>query len=83
MVDKYEQILHKVNIMEKQISKMEITLSELVLLMKHEVSPSCNKMNSHINFVENVYTKIKKPLHYICNKFNSSSKLLPSKSDVK
>ena len=80
-MNEYTNLLLKVTTIEKKIDKIECTLSELVSLMKNEVSPSCNKMNTHITFVENIYNKIKRPLHYICNRFNSSKLLLKQEKE--
>ena len=40
-------------------------------LLQKDVQPNCQKMNTHINFVENVYENVKNPLGYICNKVGS------------
>lgn len=39
------------------------------------VEESCNKMGSHIDFVENTYEKIKKPFHYIAEKVSDLASL--------
>jgi hypothetical protein len=34
------------------------------------VVENCNKMGKHIDFIENVYTTVKSPLHYLTKKIN-------------
>lgn len=36
------------------------------------------KINHHVDFVEDVYSTVQKPLNYICNKFSGTHKALPS-----
>ena len=43
---------------------------DIIINILEKNTQSCNKMSSHIDFVENVYDTIKSPLGYICNKIN-------------
>ena len=36
-------------------------------LLESNVKPNCEKMSSHINFVESVYNNIKEPMYYVCS----------------
>ena len=54
-----EEILITLQQINKRLENIEL---ELVYLKKN-----CYKMSSHIDFVENVYDSLKKPLQYIGN----------------
>ena len=64
--------------LNKKITNIEIKNDEInnklnILLEKIEddLVKECKKMGSHIDFVENIYDKVKKPLNYVCDKFNN------------
>lgn len=61
-MDKLDLILTKLNKLEKDI---DLIKSELDIIKKQT-----SKMDKHVDFVENVYTKVEYPLHYVCDKFN-------------
>ena len=61
--EKIESLQNKINIIE---SKVDMILE----LLQKDVQPNCQKMNTHINFVENVYENVKNPLGFICSKVN-------------
>ena len=51
------------------ISSIEKTLQEMkkdIIIIKND----CNKMCNHINFVDNVYSKVKIPFNFLCAKAN-------------
>lgn len=52
-------------------------LNDILKLINNDVKKKCDKMNEHIEFVENVYDAVKSPLNYICNSINSNT-YLPS-----
>ena len=47
---------------------LEVKLNKITELLENDVAPNCNKMSSHIDFVENVYDNVKNPLGFLCNK---------------
>ena len=49
-------------------SKLDILLEKFEIINKLE--PQCKKMSDHIDFVENVYDKVKSPMYYILNKIS-------------
>lgn len=63
-------------------------LNDILKLINNDVKKNCDKMNEHIEFVENVYDAVKSPLNYICNTINSNTtlpsndKLLEMKDDA-
>jgi hypothetical protein len=48
-------IIEKFNALEKKIDSLEI----------NEIKKECNKMGSHINFIENTYDTLQMPLNYV------------------
>lgn len=60
-------IINKLLVLETKINNIEQKLSSDI----SQISQKCDKMERHIDFVDNVYVNVKKPLEYICNKANS------------
>lgn len=69
--DKLDLILEKLNAIEKRLNKIE---------------NSCGAMDTHIGFVDGVYTTVRRPLDFIVNKVsllageNNSRLILPEKT---
>lgn len=57
---KMDSILEKINAINSNLVKIEKILTKN--------TSECEKMGSHIDFVENVYDNVKHPLGFICNK---------------
>lgn len=55
---------------EQRLDAIESKVDMILELLQKDVQPNCQKMNTHINFVENVYENIKNPLGFICCKVN-------------
>ena len=55
---------NKINILDQKIDK-------ILLLLESEIKPDCNKMSSHIDFVDKVYETVKSPLEYVCKSLQS------------
>ena len=68
-----ENNLHLIKICEK-LDKLQQSVNQLqkdVEILKNNnksISYNCEKMNNHINFIENIYENVKSPLEYLCNK---------------
>ena len=68
-----ENNLYLIKICEK-LDKLQQSVNQLqkdVEILKNNnksISHNCEKMNNHINFIENVYKNIETPLEYLCNK---------------
>ena len=58
----------KMGIMDKKLDKIEQKLDELILLTR-ENEKKCEKMSSHIDFINSIYEKLKAPIEYISDKF--------------
>ena len=58
----------KMGIMDKKLDKIEHKLDELILLTQ-ENEKKCEKMSSHIDFINSIYEKLKIPIEYISDKF--------------
>jgi len=54
--------------MDKKLDKIEHKLDELILLTR-ENEKKCDKMTSHIDFINNIYEKLKAPIEFISDKF--------------
>ena len=60
--------------MEKVILSIQSDLKrleekiDLILKNQNDNAHNINKMGNHIDFVENVYEKVKRPMYYICDK---------------
>lgn len=57
----------KIEELEEKIDLMNDKLDNILNLLESNVKPNCEKMSSHINFVESVYNNIKEPMYYICS----------------
>ena len=55
---------------ERRLREMEKKLDRILSLLEENVKPNCDKMGSHITFVESVYDNVKNPLGFICNRVN-------------
>lgn len=58
----------KMGIMDKKLDKIEHKLDELILLTR-ENEKKCEKMSSHIDFINSIYEKLKAPIEFISDKF--------------
>lgn len=65
---------------EEKIDALDIKLQKIWDLLENNVSKNCEKMETHIEFIENVYDNVKQPLQYLCDSFNT---LMISKEDTK
>lgn len=57
-----QEILNKLNVIEQ---KLDILNGKI-----NDCEESCKNMDSHIDFVENVYGTVRAPLNYINSAFN-------------
>ena len=75
-----EEICNKdrLDIILEKLEKIEEKLS--ILEKKTDTNAeNCEKMSSHIDFIESVYNRLKSPIEYVTWKFGfSSSRQLPS-----
>tara|TARA_Y100000389_G_C17147923_1_gene358163 strand:- start:161 stop:424 length:264 start_codon:yes stop_codon:yes gene_type:complete len=64
---KIELIIKKLNSIDKKIDTLVNDINE-------DVKPKCNKMSSHIDFIEKVYSVVKSPLGFMCERISFLSK---------
>ena len=64
------EIKNKLDSLEYKLIDLEVKLNKITELLENDVKPNCNKMSSHIDFVDNVYDTVKSPLDFICSKVN-------------
>lgn len=62
--------MNKIEDLEKKVQNLEAKIEKLVNLLEN-VKEDTNKMSTHIDFIDNVYLKIRMPLFWICDKVNS------------
>lgn len=62
--------MDKIEDLEKKIQHLEGKIDKLINLLGN-VKEDTGKMSMHIDFIDNVYTKVKMPLFWICDKVNS------------
>jgi len=66
---KMEQ-MRKIDDLEKKVISLEEKINILINLIGN-VKEDTGKMSTHIDFIDTVYTKVKMPLFWICDKVNS------------
>tara|TARA_B100000900_G_scaffold324675_1_gene284362 strand:+ start:5017 stop:5280 length:264 start_codon:yes stop_codon:yes gene_type:complete len=54
----------------ERLKIVEEKVDEILSILKGNIQPNCEKMGSHIDFVENVYDNVKNPLGFLCSKIN-------------
>ena len=64
----YSLEIQKIN---EKIDRIEIKLNKLLLLCSDDISKNCDKMANHIDFIDNVYDKVKYPLEFLTNQVNN------------
>jgi hypothetical protein len=64
------EIKSKLISLEYKLIDLEVKLNKIIELIENDVAPNCNKMSSHIDFIDNVYDTVKSPLNFMCNKVN-------------
>ena len=64
------EIKSKLDSLEYKLIDLEVKLNKITDLLENDVAPNCNKMSSHIDFVDKVYDTVKSPLNFMCNKVN-------------
>ena len=61
--DKLDNLINILSIVDK---KNDIALN----ILEHDIKEDCEKMSSHINFVETIYDNVKYPLNFLTDKIN-------------
>ena len=62
-------IIIRLNTMEKKIDNINQQLIDILILL-NDNKKDCEKMSSHIDFIDSVYDKLKTPIDFVCNRVN-------------
>ena len=68
---KIDNIEVKIDNIDKDIIKINEKIDLLIEIINKDVKENCQKMSSHIDFIQKVYENVKAPMNYICSKFNN------------
>ena len=61
----------RLNRIEKKVDNIDQKLTDLIILM-NDNKKDCEKMSSHIDFIDSVYDKLKTPIDFVCNRINNT-----------
>jgi len=64
---KLNRLEKKTVFIENELKKIDDKLTDLIILM-NDNKRDCEKMSSHIDFIDSVYQKLKTPIDYVCKK---------------
>jgi len=65
-----QEIKYKLDSLEYKLIDLEVKLNKITDLLERDITPNCNKMSTHIDFIDKVYDTVKSPLNFMCNKVN-------------
>ena len=66
-----KELMDRIEVIERKLDRIEVIERKLDLILfklDGSVIKNCDKMGTHIDFVNSVYTTVKVPLNYISNK---------------
>ena len=69
-LDKIDSKFDEINEINNRLDKIEIQLN-IINEKQYDIDKSTKNMDNHIQFIENVYDKLKKPLLFATNKINN------------
>ena len=61
----------RLNRLEKKIDNIDQKLTDLIILM-NDNKRDCEKMSTHIDFIDSVYDNLKAPIEFVCNRINNT-----------
>ena len=64
-------IILRLNLIEQKVNNIDQKLTDLIILM-NDNKRDCEKMSSHIDFIDSVYEKLKTPIDFVCNRINNT-----------
>lgn len=67
VIAKINSIEKKTDSIENHLREIDNKLTDLIILM-NDNKRDCEKMSSHIDFIDSVYEKLKTPIDYVCNR---------------
>ena len=66
-IAKINSIESRTKNIEKELKNIDDKLTDLIILM-NDNKRDCEKMSSHIDFIDSVYQKLKTPIDYVCKR---------------
>ena len=66
-IAKINSIDKKIDSIENRLREIDDKLTQLIILM-NDNKRDCEKMSTHIDFIDSVYEKLKAPIDYVCNR---------------
>ena len=69
---KLNRLEKKTESIENELKKIDNKLTDLIILM-NDNKQDCEKMSSHIDFIDSVYEKLKTPIDFVCNRLIDKS----------
>ena len=66
-IAKINSIYKKTDSIENRLREIDDKLTQLIILM-NDNKRDCEKMSTHIDFIDSVYEKLKAPIDYVCNR---------------
>ena len=72
-----ELILDKLNNIEQKLEQIGNDIKNINYKIDNNLINNCEKMGSHVDFVENVYNTVRSPLQYISNSITMKNNVLP------
>jgi len=64
--------------LSEKVDQLQEDVSKILILLESTVKNNCDKNGEHIDFIEDVYTKVKYPLEYVADKINNTRRMIPS-----
>lgn len=64
--------------LSKKVDKLQKDVETILTLLESSVKNNCDKMSEHIDFIEDVYNKVKYPMNYVVDTINNTRNMLPS-----
>ena len=63
-------IILRLNRIEQKVNNIDQKLTDLIILM-NDNKRDCEKMSTHIDFIDSIYEKLKTPIDFVCNTINN------------
>jgi len=65
---KFKEIHEKIEKIDNKINNIENKLDIILQKIDNNIIPNTNDMKRHINFIEHVYSYVRSPLGFLCNR---------------
>jgi hypothetical protein len=62
--------------LSKKVDKLQEDIDKIIIILQNDVKNNCDKMSEHIDFIDNVYTRVKYPMDYVVDKINNTRNML-------